>query len=277
MLVPLAAEAITHIGALTVTNTLVNAWIVAIILIVAATVIRFTARAGAPGKFQNAVEALFEILLSTFDSVTHDRNRSKKFFPLVTTLFLFILLNNWLGQLPGTGTIGIWKEIHGAVEFVPLLRPATSDLNVTLALGILAIFSTHIFGIVTLGFFRHANKFLQFGSLVKSFKKGPIAILTAVIEFGAGLIETAGEFARAISLSLRLFGNIFAGEVLMTVMLGLFAYGLPLPFQALELLVGIVQAVVFSMLTLVFLTLATEPPHGEHADHAEEHAAAAHH
>jgi F-type H+-transporting ATPase subunit a len=271
MSVSLAAEAITHIGSLTVTNSMVNAFISAGILITGAAVIRFTASSMRPGKFQSAIELLFEFFLKTFDSVTHDRTRSKKFFPLVVTLFLFILLNNWLGQLPGTGTFGVWKMVHGQLELVPILRPATADINLTLALGLFSILCTHLVGITMLGFFRHSGKFLQFGGIFKSFKKGPIGILTALINFGVGLIEAAGEIARAISLSLRLFGNIFAGEVLITVMLGLAAYVVPLPFQALELLVGVIQATVFSMLILVFLTLSSEPPHGEHAEaHTEK-------
>lgn len=274
MSVPLAAEPIAQIAGLTITNSMVNAWIVAIILITVAAVLRFTVKER-PGTFQNAVEALFEFLLKTFDSVTHDRERTKKFFPIVTTFFLFILLNNWLGQLPGTGTFGVWGYMHGKLELIPILRPATADINMTLALGTFAILLTHIMGIGTLGFFRHVNKYIQLGSLAKSFTKGPMGVMTAFIEFGVGLIELAGEFARAISLSLRLFGNIFAGEVLITVMLGLAAYAVPLPFQALELLVGVIQATVFSMLTLVFLTLATEKPHGEHSEaHAVD---AAHH
>ncbi len=264
-MVPLAAEPIAHFGSLTITNSMINAWIVGIVLIIGAAIIRFTIKQK-PGKFQNAAEMLCEFFLKTMDSVTHDRVRSKKFFPLVTTLFLFILLNNWLGQIPGTGTFGVWKLIHNELELVPVLRPATSDLNLTLALGIFSILCTHLVGITTLGFFRHAGKFFQIGGILKSLKKGPLGIFTALIEFGAGLIEAAGEIARAISLSLRLFGNIFAGEVLMTVMLGLAAYAVPLPFQALELLVGVIQATVFAMLILVFLTLATEPPHGEHAE-----------
>ncbi|MDQ5931724.1 MAG: synthase subunit a [Patescibacteria group bacterium] len=266
-MVPLAAETIAHIGSFAVTNSLLNAWIAAVILIVGAGILRLNLKSR-PGKFQNLIEMLFEFLIKTFDSVTHDRSRSKKFFPLVTTLFLFILLSNWLGQLPGTGSIGVWEYMHGKLELVPIFRPATADLNLTLALGLFSILATHIAGIATLGFFRHGNKFIQIGSLLKSFKKGPIAIMTACVEFAAGLIETAGEVARAISLSLRLFGNIFAGEVLITVMLGLAAFVVPLPFQALELLVGVIQATVFSLLVLVFLTLATEKPHGEHAEAA---------
>lgn len=270
MAVPLAAEAVAHIGFLTVTNSMINAWIVTLFLIIVAAFIRFRIKP-VPTGLQNAAEMLMEFFLKAGDNITHDRARTKKFLPLVATFFIFILLNNWLGQIPGTGTFGIWEMVHGELELVPILRPATSDLNLTLALGMFAILCTHVFGVATLGLFRHANKFIQLGTIVKSLKKGPLGLLTGIIEFGVGLIEAVGEVARVISLSLRLFGNVFAGEVLITVMLSLASYIVPLPFQALELLVGIIQATVFSMLTLVFLTLATEPPHGEHAEevHAE--------
>ncbi len=267
MNVPLAAEPIAHFAGLTITNSMINAWIVTIFLVLVAAWIRFKSKPGAPTGLQNIMEAIVEFFLKTADNVTHDRARSKKFLPLVLTLFLFILLNNWLGQLPGTGSIGFWK----GTEFVPLLRPATSDLNLTLALGLFSIVCTHLFGVVTLGVWRHTNKFVQIGPLLKSFTQGPTGLLTGVIQFGVGLIEMVGELARVVSLSLRLFGNIFAGEVLMTVMISLAAYIVPLPFQALELLVGLIQATVFSMLVLVFLTLATEPPHGEHTEHAADH------
>ncbi len=270
MAIPLAAEPIAHLGFLTVTNSLVNAWIVAIFLIGVAACIKFRLKS-VPSGLQNLAEVVIEFFFKTADNITHDRARSKKFLPLVVTLFIFILLNNWLGQLPGTGTWGIWQRVHGELELVPLLRPATSDLNLTLALGLFSILCTHLFGVATLGIFRHTGKFIQVGNVFRAFKKGPIGFLTGLIEFGAGLIESVGELARVASLSLRLFGNIFAGEVLMTVMLSLAAYILPLPFQMLELLVGIIQATVFAMLVLVFLTIATEPPHGEHEASVQNH------
>lgn len=272
MNVPLAAEPIAQIAGLTITNSMVNAGIVSVFLIVVAAVIRFRMKL-VPSGVQNIFEFLVEFYFKTADNITHDRARSKKFMPLVLTLFIFILLNNWLGQLPGTGSIGVWGYMHGTLELIPIFRPATSDLNLTLALGILTIGCTHLFGIFTLGAWRHGNKFIQITPLFKSLFKGPVAALRGIIEFGVGLIEMVGEVARVISLSLRLFGNIFAGEVLLTVMLSLAAYIIPLPFQALELLVGVIQAMVFSMLALVFLTLATEPPHGEHEP---AHATAAH-
>lgn len=257
MSIPIAAESIFSIGNFPVTNAFVNSTILTAVFIVFAATIRFHVKK-VPGKLQNAFEFLLEFLLRYFDQVTGDRDRSKRFLPLVGTLFLFILLSNWMGLLPGTGTIGIWQSIHGEVELVPILRPAASDLNLTLALASLSVFASHVFGMLTLGFFVHWNKFIQIGTMwhaLKSFQ--PVKILTACVEFVVGGIELFSEAAKLVSLSLRLFGNIFAGEVLITVLSSLVAFILPLPFMALELIVGVVQATVFSMLTLVYLSIAT--------------------
>ena len=113
----------------------------------------------------------------------------------------------------------------------------------------------------------HLSKFVNIRGIFRALKKGPMAILVAIIEFFVGLLEVISEIAKVLSLSLRLFGNIFAGEVLLTVMLGILAYALPIPFMFLELLVGIIQATVFSMLTLAYLTVATQ----EHDEHEEQH------
>ena len=198
--------------------------------------------------------------------MTGDKSRARKFLPIVGSIFLFVLFSNWLGLLPGTGSIGVYELMHGEVELVPLLRPAASDLNMTLAIAVFAVLFSHIMGIMAIGPMNHISKFFNLRGIIMAFKKGPMAIAVAVIEFGVGLIELVSEFAKVLSLSLRLFGNIFAGEVLITVMLGLFAYFLPLPFMFLELLVGAVQATVFAMLTLAYLTVATMD-HG----HDEEH------
>ena len=134
-------------------------------------------------------------------------------------------------------------------------------------MAIVGVVFSHIAGIVTVGFFRYSNKFLKFGDIWQAAKsKNPTNILTAVIEFFVGLIEIVSELAKMASLSLRLFGNIFAGEVLLTVIGGLIAFLVPLPFLALELLVGLIQATVFSMLVLVYLIVATaELPKTVHA------------
>ncbi|OGL89351.1 hypothetical protein A3H75_02160 [Candidatus Uhrbacteria bacterium RIFCSPLOWO2_02_FULL_51_9] len=204
---------------------------------------------------------MLERLLEFFDQVTDDRAKSERFLPFVGTLFFFIIFSNWIGIFPGIGSIGMWLRVHGEIELVPLFRPANSDLNMTLAMGVLAVTLSHVFGIVTIGFFKHIGKFIRLGHIFHSIKKGPMAIFTALIEFFVGLLEIISEIAKMVSLSLRLFGNIFAGEVLLTVMAGLIAFLVPVPFLALELIVGLIQAMVFAMLTLVYLTVATSEPH----------------
>jgi F-type H+-transporting ATPase subunit a len=172
-----------------------------------------------------------------------------------------------MGVLPGIGSIGIWQAHHGTLELVPLFRPANADLNLTLAMAAFAVAASHLLGIFAIGFFTYANKFIKLGDIwhaLKSFDL--IKIMTAFIEFFVGLIEIISEVAKVLSLSLRLFGNIFAGEVLLVVMASIFAFFLPLPFLFLEILIGLIQAVVFSMLTLAYLSLATTELHS-HRDH----------
>jgi F-type H+-transporting ATPase subunit a len=270
---PLAAEPLFHIGSFPVTNAYVNSTIALVVLVFVAFLIKISIK-DAPGRLQNFVESIFESLLGYFDQVTNDREKSKKFLPFVGTVFLFILISNWLGQLPGTGSVGLWLMHEGHLELIPILRPATSDLNLTIAIALVSVTASHLLGMFTLGFFTHWNKFIQLGTIWKALKTlSPIKILTALVEFIVGIIELFSEVAKIVSLSLRLFGNIFAGEVLMTVISGLFAYGLPLPFIALEFIVGIVQATVFALLTLVYLTVASSAPHGDE-EHDEKHAKA---
>jgi F-type H+-transporting ATPase subunit a len=265
---PLVAEPLFHLGSFPITNAYVNSTIALVVFVALGLFLKNNVKK-IPGKVQNAVEAILEFLLGYFDQVTLDRKKSIKFLPLVGTLFLFILFSNWLGLLPGTGSLGIWESVQGKLELVPILRPAMSDLNLTLAMAVTAVAASHVFGMFTLGFFTHWNKFIQLGTLWKALKSlNPIKIITALVELVVGVIELFSEAAKIVSLSLRLFGNIFAGEVLMTVISGLIAFIVPLPFMALELLVGIVQATVFSLLTLVYLTVATSEPHGdEDAEH----------
>lgn len=271
MSIPLAAEPVFHLGNFVITNSMVNAYLaVGFFLIIAAVASR--RKQLVPKGVHNFIETIIEFALAEVDKVTQDKKKTRLFFPLVATIFFFVLFSNWLGQLPGTGSLTIYGQLHGHWEWIPLLRPATSDLNMTLAIALVAILSTHLAGLTGVGVINHISKFLNLRGIIKAIPKGPMAILIAVVEFFIGLIELVGEFAKTLSLSLRLFGNIFAGEVLMTVMLSLFSYVLPIPFIFLELLVGVIQATVFSMLTLAFLVVATmEHGHEEGEGHAEEH------
>lgn len=256
---PLAAEPIAHLGNWPITNSILNAWLAIIFFVVVGLVIR-SRKALVPKGVQNVAETLTEFGLKTVEGVTHDRARAEKFLPIVGSLFIFILFSNWIGLLPGTGSIGIYEAVHGQIELVPLFRAASSDLNLTLAMAVFSVLIANFFGIITIGFFRHLNKFIQIGTIFSSFRKGGIHIFIGLVEFVVGLIELVSEIAKIVSLSLRLFGNVFAGEVLLTVIGSLVAYFVPLPFIALELIVGVIQAMVFSLLTLVYLTVATEKP-----------------
>ncbi len=273
---PLAAEPIFHISRLPVTNSYINSTLtlfgfIVFIIFLNAGIKKYYSKSRAPKGIVNFFEGVLEFMLGYFDQVTHDRKKSVKFLPVVGTLFLFILVSNWIGLLPGINSV----IIHRGAETLPLFRPADTDLNLTLAMAVFAVAISHILGVATIGFFRYANRFIKLGDLyqaVKSLK--PVNILTAIVEFFVGIIEIFSEIAKMVSLSLRLFGNIFAGEVLMTVLAGLIPYLVPLPFMALELLVGLIQAVVFTMLALVYLTMATTDTHGHaeidgHSGHAE--------
>lgn len=264
VLPPVAAEPIYHVGSFVITNSMLNAWIAVVFFVIIAFVAR-TQKALVPRGFQNAIEGVVEFLLSEVEKVAGDIKKARQFLPIVGTIFLFILFSNWIGLLPGTGSIGVWGEVHGKIELIPLLRPAASDLNLTLAIALFAVLTSHIMAIVTIGPVNHISKFLNIRGIFHAFAKGPMAVAVACIEFGVGLIEIVGEMAKVVSLSLRLFGNIFAGEVLITVMLGLLAFAVPIPFMFLELLVGAVQATVFAMLTLAYLVVATDD-HGGHEE-----------
>ena len=256
----LFAEPIFEVGNFTVTNSLLNSTIAVIVLVF------FFIVAGkkikkAPRGLQNFFEIILEGTLKFADSITGSRKNSERFVPLVLGLFLFILVNNYLGLIPGVGTVGFYENHDGHEIFVPYLRGATADLNTTLALAVVSIIATHVFGMIAVGVWSYINRFVNFNAFIsipRDFKKDKSAILVNPIKAFVGLIEIIGEIAKVASLSFRLFGNIFAGEVLLMSMMVLFAFILPVPFMFLEVLVGFIQALVFSTLVLVFLTMSTE-------------------
>ncbi|HLC89961.1 MAG TPA: F0F1 ATP synthase subunit A [Patescibacteria group bacterium] len=257
----LFAEPVFNLKNFTVTNSLLTSWLAVLIIIVLAVVVRLKIKR-LPRGLQNYLEVILEGALNLADSVTTDRKKTLKFFPLVFSLFLFIILNNWLGLLPGVGSIGYVIKEHNEFLFIPYLRGATADLNTTLALAILAVIATHWFGIMAVNFWNHFNRFFgvkYFFELPKKIfvEREYTAVLVNPIKFFVGIIEFISELAKVASLSFRLFGNIFAGEVLLAAMALIFAYLLPIPFIFLEILIGLIQALIFAMLTLVFLTVAT--------------------
>lgn len=257
MNISLAAEPIFNLGSFVVTNSLLVGVIVMIFLVTVAWLINRRQLAEVPQGFQNFFEVVIEGALTFIVSVTGNREQAKKFLPLTATIFFFVLFSNWIGLLPGVGTIGVNAIHNGHPVLIPFLRSASADLNATLAIALISVFGTQLFGIITLGFFKHANKYVNIGSLIKQFS------FQNVIMFFVGLLELVSEVAKVVSFSFRLFGNVFAGEVLLIVVASLVPFIAPLPFLFLEIFVGFVQALVFSLLTLVFLTITT-------ADHAHD-------
>lgn len=246
--ISLRAEPLFYIGSFPVTNALLLSFVVFLFLTIVAIGVRRRTRM-VPGMVQNIVEFIMESALGIMDSVLGDRRRSAKYFPLVFTVFLFILFSNWLGLLPGVGSFVIGR----GDEAVPLLRSPASDLNFTLALALIAITFVNVASAAAIGLKGRLSAFFNF--------KGPI-------DFFVGILEIVSEFAKIISLSFRLFGNVFAGEVLLAIMAFLVPYVIPLPFLFLEIFVGSIQAFIFAMLTTVFVAMAL-------AGHGDEHEAGA--
>ena len=320
----------TPIGKWDLMNTMVTTWLAMLVLIVISLIIRINLK-DVPGRLQALFEVIIEFFLALCEQIA-GKEKARRFFPLVFTIFIFIVAANWMGILPGFGTVGRiagpeeiahhhdahdyhdpalmqttleskeskaksngTDEAHGddhdphlgavklhvfrdyqsipvatlspgsleeeltfsqyeekggnvgkgkrAGHLVPFLRSANTDLNMSLAIALIAMAMVHFWGFSILGFFGHAGKFI-------SFKSGPIG-------FFVGILELISELGRVISFTFRLFGNIFAGEVLLMAM----AFLLPLigiiPFLGLELFVGLIQAFVFAMLTLVFASMAS--------------------
>lgn len=234
----LAPEVIGHIGWFPITNTLLVSWMVMAILIVVSIITTFRLRV-VPSGMQNFMEMIIEGAYNMVSDLAG--SRTKVFFPFVMTFFLYIILANWLGLFPGVGTIFYHHE--------PLFRAINSDLNMTLGLALLSAVVTHIFAIKFLGIVNYLKRWF-------SLQMFPVFLFV-------GFLEVVSEVTKVLSLSFRLFGNIFAGEVVLATVAGIFAFVLPLPFYFLEIVVGFVQAAVFMMLTLVFMVVLSEK-HQEH-------------
>ena len=299
--VALSGEPIFSTGPSWLTNSLITTILVDIFLLLLALATRFSLKE-IPGGLQNMMEALVEALYGLAESVSG--KNAGKFFPWVATIFLLVIFSNWSGLIPGVGSIGIYQpveeshseeppaegdESHGfrwdgqlamagnsiilaapnsaqpaaaAAEsehgkFVPLFRAPSADLNMTFALAIATMVMVQIWGVRHLGggYFR---KFFNFS--------GPNGFMKGINGF-VGILELISEFARIIAFGFRLFGNIFAGEIVLATMAFLVAFLLPVPFYALEVFVGFVQALVFMMLALVFFQMSTIG----HSGHDEHH------
>lgn len=232
-------EYIAKIGSFPISNTLLCSWItIAILIILAILVKRNIKNVPKPKSLQNIFETVIEYFLRFIDSITNSRKLTNEIFPLITTFFIFIVTANILGLVPGFLGAFLVRLKGGSV---PLFRSPNSDLNSTLALAIVSVVAIQYFGIKTMGLRKYSKRFFDFTN--------PLKLIL-------GFFELMSDLTKILSLSLRLFGNILAGEVLLIVIAFLTPYFIPLPFMFLEVFVGIIQAFIFATLSLVFIKSA---------------------
>ena len=325
-LIVVAPEVVFHWGPLDVTNTMFTSWIVVIVLCLIGIFVG-SRLSLVPSGFSGFIEAIIEAFYNIVVSVAGEEN-GRRFFPLVATIFFFILFSNYSGLLPGFNTFGLTEPNHGDTQVVmqqtdvpllgsvsyipftpdtrdiadgdhpilpegvevehhgeeeegeehpvdrstdgsftgviaPYLRPVNTDITAPLAIAIFSFIFVEFWGLQSLGL-GYLKKFFALDAL----KKGPMGLIDVFV----GLLELVSEFSRIVSFTFRLFGNMFAGEVLILMMTFLVPFVLINVFYGLELFVGLIQAFVFAMLTLVFAVTAVSH-HGD-GDHAEEHGGA---
>jgi len=240
--IALAAEPLFYVWGVPVTGALLLTFVATISL----TALGFWVGKRAsliPGRMQAAFEAIFEYMLEYMSATLGGERLARRYFPLIATIFLFIFAANMINFLPGIESVGIYE----GGRLVPLLRPANTDLNVTLALSMISFLVIEISGIFALGFLKYGSKFITL--------KSPVG-------FAVGVLELIGNIARLVSFSFRLFGNIFAGHVLIAVIVFFVPLILPVPLMLFEVFVGFMQAAIFALLTLVFIKLSiSEPVH----------------
>ncbi len=243
--IALSAETITEFLGVPITNTLIMSWIVVGLLLFLGLFVGKNLKM-IPGRIQVMFESLFVYVLEYMEETLESKKLARVFFPLILTIFLFVFIANLIEFTPGIGSIGFFEVHGGKEEFIPLLRSMNTDLNVTLALAIISFLVVEVTGVLTIGFLKYFSKFVNFKS---------------VIGFSIGIIELFSEMVRLVAFSFRLFGNIFAGEVLILVVIFFVPYILPVPLMLFEVFVGFIQAAIFSLLTLFFIKIAITEPH----------------
>jgi F-type H+-transporting ATPase subunit a len=257
----LAPGVLFHVFSLPVTNTMVTAWI-SIILIVLLTYLAFRKPKMVPTGLQNVMEFIYLALLDFCKSVAGEKN-GRRFFPFVATIFLYVIVNAYLGLLPFYGD-AFFVTVNG--QHVPLLRAANTDINVPLALALFSWVAIETFGVKAHGVVPYIKKFVNVKRLGLGFSKifhGQAKSAFGDLLFGAidvfvGFLEGVSEFIRIISFTFRLFGNMTAGEVLVLIVAFLAPLVTGFLVYGLETLVGFVQALIFGGLTLVWMTTAVE-------------------
>lgn len=269
--VSLPAEAIIHVGGFNITNTLIASWFTIIVLVILSIFLTRKMKL-IPGRRQAMAEVIVEGLLNFVESVA-GRRHSRMIFPGVATIFIYVISNAYLALLPFFGTIGIHHGGHAEHgEFVAIFRAANTDVNVPLSIAIMSFIFVETWGMRSVGVFHYLGEFINVRQFLQGWKElltgkiktGPMNMVFGFINMFVGVLEIFSHLTRMLSFTFRLFGNMTAGEILILVSCFLIPLVFTIPFYSLELLIGLIQALIFSGLTLVFGTIAVSPHEEEH-------------
>lgn len=254
----ITAPVIGDVGPFSIATSTTTVMLITVLLLVIC--IKASRAKLVPTGVQHIMEMFYEIASKFIAQIVGDKERAEKVVPYAGALMLYLLVANLLPMIPGVGSF--YVTIGG--EHVPLFRGATTDFNTTFGLAFAIIVTMQIVGMKEQGVFGYLSHFIQIKQVVKGFRQGFGAGMTSIISFFVGLIEIISEFAKMLSLSLRLFGNMFAHEVLTVILLGAFAFGVPAIWMGMGVLVGIVQSIVFVALVTVYYSLVLKKEGGDH-------------
>ena len=249
----LPASVLFHVFGLPITNTILAGWITCLFLIIGSWLITRRIKL-VPGRMQATFEFVLGWVYDFCVSVAGEKN-GRKFFPVICTIFLFVAFNAWLSLIPGFGSILLGNH--------ELLRGSNTDVNTPLAIALISFVFVEFYGLKTLGI-KYLRKFVNVGGLFKSFghvfkgnvKKGFTGLFSGAIDIFVGGLEALSELIRIVSFTFRLFGNMTAGEILIMVAAFLLPMAIGWMVYGLELFIGFIQALVFSGLTLAFVSMA---------------------
>lgn len=242
-------ETVFEIGSFQMTNAMIMGVLVTVIFLIFSLIVKKKLKL-VPGKLQTIAEVIVESFTNLLSQITGTRERGKKMLPLIGALFLYMGLSNLIGLIPGLTAI--------TYNGVPLFRTPTNDFNTTFSIALAMIILTQYASMKEFGLLGHLGKYFKFKEVIQGFKKSIGEGVMAIVEFLIGLLDIVSEIAKVVSLSLRLFGNMYAGEVLMAVLFGALAVVIPSIWLGMNLLVGVLQALVFGALTAAYYTLAVE-------------------
>jgi F-type H+-transporting ATPase subunit a len=268
--VALPSEPVAHIGSFSITNTLLASWFT-ILMLVGLSYLCTRKMKLIPDKRQGMAEVVVEGLLNFVESVA-GKKHARMLFAGVATIFIYVISNAYLALLPFFGTIGMHHSAHGHEEFIAIFRAANTDVNVPLSIALSSFFFVESWGMRAIGASRYLSEFINVRQFLQGLKElftgkiktGPMNIAFGFISLFVGVLEIFSHLTRMLSFTFRLFGNMTAGEILILVASFLIPLVFAIPFYGLELLIGMIQALIFGGLTLVFGTIAVSPHEEEH-------------